>query len=370
MNLSIAIVGLPNVGKSTLFSALTRRQVPAENYPFCTIEPNVGCVVVPDARLEKLAEIERSQKIIYATVDFVDVAGLVAGASKGEGLGNQFLSKIRECAAIAQVVRAFPDPNVTHVAGMVDPERDIKIIETELQLADLATVKKHLESVRGRAKTGDKQATGELVLCQKIETALNDGKSVRDLEFTEEELPVVKNLFLLTQKPMLYVLNLSEDQLPERANIAKEYQAVVEVGPQQPVEVPPRVIPICAKLEAELATLEKSEAQELLKSYGLTSSALDEVIKAAFAALGLIAFFTAGEKEARAWEIKSGATAPEAAGEIHSDFQKKFVKADVVAYQDFVTVGGWTNSYEKGKVRSEGKDYVMKDGDVVVFKHG
>jgi GTP-binding protein YchF len=381
MDLSIGIVGLPNVGKSTLFSALTHRQVPTENYPFCTIDPNVGCVAVPDVRLGKLAEIEDSQKTIYATVDFFDIAGLVSGASRGEGLGNQFLANIRETAAIAEVVRAFPDPNVTHVVGSVDPVRDIKIIETELQLADLATVSKRLSNIQNKAKTSDK-AQLELETYQKIARALNEGKNSRDVNFSDKEQALVKDLFLLTQKPTIYILNISEDQLTKRDEIVSELRSQLSAtdlpasptqsisGQGSPQAKTFSIIPVCAKLEAELSQMPPAEAKDFLRSYNLKNSALDEIIHAAYAILGMISFFTAGKKEARAWPIPNGTNAQQAAGEIHSDFQKKFIKADIVSYEDFIKASGWAKAYEQGKVRSEGKDYLINDGDVVIFKHG
>jgi len=354
---------LPNVGKSTLFSALTRRQVPRENYPFCTIEPNVGCVEVPDPRLLKLAEIEHSQKIIYATVNFVDIAGLVAGAHKGEGLGNKFLSHIRETDAIAMVVRVFEDENVAHVAGKIDPLRDIEIIEMELALADLAAVSKKIEVLAPKAKAQDKQAIFELNIYKKIEEALNAQIPVRKLEFSPEEQTLVNQLFLLTAKAILYILNISDAQISEREKIRADFAKKLNVAETQ-------IIPISAKIETEIAELPREEAQEILKSYNLSHSALDEIILAAYKTLDLISFLTAGEKEARAWTIKKGFTAPEAAGEIHTDFQNKFVKADVVSFEDFVGAPGWVQAAQKGLVRSEGKDYIFQDGDVVFFKHG
>jgi len=349
--LSIGIVGLPNVGKSTLFTALTRKQVDAANYPFATIEPNVGVVSVPDARLERLAEIVHPERVLPATVEFVDIAGLVKGASEGEGLGNQFLANIRETDAVAEVVRFFSDPNVIHVAGDVDPASDVETIRTELVLADLGTLEKALPRLEKDAKR-DATLAAKVEVGKRLYAWMEQGHRARRMEMTDDERRSVRDLHLLTMKPMLYVANVDEDavtkQLPEIDGV--------------------RPIPICAKVEAELADLEPDEAAAYLAELGLSEPGLNTLIRRAYDLLGLMSYFTAGEKEVRAWTVRVGAKAPEAAGVIHTDFEKGFIKAEVVGYNDFDAYGGEKGAREAGRLRIEGKDYVVADGDVMHFR--
>jgi len=360
MSVKCGIVGLPNVGKSTLFNALTKAGIAAENFPFCTIEPNSGIVSIPDARLDKLTEIVSPQKTIPTTVEFTDIAGLVAGASKGEGLGNQFLANIRETDAIAHVVRCFEDSNVTHVADTIDPAADIETINTELALADLETVEKTIDRVGRVAKSGDKDAQKQVTLLEKVKAHLDEAKPVRTLELYKEDIGNLKNLHLLTLKPVMYIANVSEDGFENNPHL-DTVKAIAEGEGSQ-------VVSICNKLEAEIAELEDDEKQEFLEDLGMEEPGLDRVIRAGYDLLGLQTYFTAGEKEVRAWTVKQGATAPEAAGVIHTDFEKGFIRAEIVGYDDFVAGNGEAGAKEAGKWRLEGKDYIVQDGDVIHFR--
>ena len=360
MTLQCGIVGLPNVGKSTLFNALTKAGIAAENYPFCTIEPNVGVVEVPDPRLAAIAAIAKPLKILPAIVEFVDIAGLVAGASKGEGLGNQFLANIRETEAIANVVRCFDDPNVVHVAGKVDPISDIEVIHTELALADMATVDRIRERKLGSARSGNKEDAKLVAVLEKVHKSLDGLHPVRALGLTDEEMELLKPLQLLTAKPALYVANVEDHGFENNPLLdrVKEY-AAKEGAP---------VVAICAKLESEIADLEGEDKAVFLADMGMKEPGLDRLVRATFGLLGLQTYFTAGEKEVRAWTIHAGDKAPAAAGVIHTDFEKGFIRAETVAYDDFVRVGGWKPAREQGLVRSEGKEYVVQDGDVLLFR--
>ena len=360
--MKLGIVGLPNVGKSTLFNSITKAGAECANYPFCTIEPNVGVVPVPDERLEKLAKMYNPQKITHAIIEFVDIAGLVKGASKGEGLGNKFLSHIRETDAICEVVRCFEDSNVVHVDGSVDPIRDIETINLELIFADIETVNKRLDKAKKNLKA-DKKYQIEIDLLEKIKQTLEDGKSARTLDFNEDEKILVKDMFLLTTKPILYIANVSEEQLSDLEN-DNLVNKVREYAQNEKAEV----IPLCVKIEEELSSLENEDKKEMLEALGLEESGLDKVVKKSYDLLGLMSFLTAGEPEVRAWTIKKGTKAPDAAGKIHSDIQRGFIKAEIVSFDDLMKEGSMVAAKEKGLVRSEGKEYIMQDGDIVLFK--
>ena len=360
--MKIGIVGLPNVGKSTLFNSITKAGAECANYPFCTIEPNVGVVAVPDERVEKLAEIYNPQKVTNAVVEFVDIAGLVRGASKGEGLGNKFLSHIREVDSILQVVRCFDNTNIVHVDGSIDPIRDIETINLELIFADMETIEKRLDRARKLLKA-DKKYQFEIDTLEKVKEALDAGKCARTLSYTDEEKEVLRESFLLTMKPVLYVANVSENEI-ENPDSNENVKRVKEYAQTENADV----IPLCVKIEEELSVLDKEDKEEMLAALGLEESGLDKLIKASYKLLGLMSFLTAGEPEVRAWTIKIGTKAPQAAGKIHSDIERGFIKAEIVSYDDLVREGTMVAAKEKGLVRQEGKEYIMQDGDIVLFK--
>ncbi len=360
--MKIGIVGLPNVGKSTMFNAITNAGAECANYPFCTIEPNIGVVPVPDYRLDELAKMYNPEKVTHAIIEFVDIAGLVKGASKGEGLGNKFLSHIREVDSIVEVVRCFEDSNIVHVDGSINPVRDIETINLELVFADLETIEKRIEKAKKMLKS-DKKYQFEIDTLEKIKATLEDGKPARTMDFTDEEIEIVNSMLLLTMKPILYVANVSEEQLGNLEN-DKNIEQVRKYAETENAEV----IPLCVKIEEELTILEGEDKKEMLHELGLEESGLDKVIKASYDLLGLMSFLTAGEPEVRAWTIKKGTKAPVAAGKIHSDIERGFIRAEIVSYNDLIREGSMQSAKEKGLVRSEGKEYIMQDGDIVLFK--
>lgn len=361
--MKIGIVGLPNVGKSTLFNAITKAGAESANYPFCTIEPNIGIVNVPDERINVLSKLYDTDKSTYATIEFVDIAGLVKGASQGEGLGNKFLSHIRETDAIAHIVRCFEDEQIVHVSGKIDPIDDIETISLELILADMETVSKAMQRFEKLAKSGDKQGKATIALLERVATHLEASHPVRTMELTEEENGLLKEVYLLTTKPIIYVANVSESQIPtmetdENVLKVKEYAKAEQA----------EVVTLCAKLEEDLSELEDEDKLALMEDYGITESGLDKLVKASYSLLGLISYLTAGKQEVRAWTIQKGTKAPQAAGKIHSDFERGFIKAEVISYDDLITYGSTTAAKEKGLVRLEGKEYIVQDGDVILFR--
>lgn len=360
MGIKCGIVGLPNVGKSTLFNALTKAGIQAENYPFCTIEPNVGVVPMPDPRLDALAEIVNPERVLGATMEFVDIAGLVAGASKGEGLGNKFLANIRETDAIAHVVRCFDDENVIHVAGKIDPLGDIEVINTELNLADLESVDKGIHRAGKAAKGGDKDAKAKMALMEQLKEHLDEGKPARSLEMDDDQRALVYDLHLLTIKPTMFIANVAEDGFENNPYL----EQVQKLAADEAAEV----VAVCASIESELVDLDDEEVTAFLEEMGLDEPGLNRVIRAGYSLLGLQTYFTAGVKEVRAWTVKVGATAPQAAGVIHTDFEKGFIRAEVTAYEDFIACKGEQGAKEAGKLRLEGKEYIVQDGDVMHFR--
>jgi GTP-binding protein YchF len=360
MGFKCGIVGLPNVGKSTLFNSLTRAGIAAENYPFCTIDPNVGIVPVPDPRLQQLAAIVQPQKILPTAMEFVDIAGLVAGASKGEGLGNKFLAHIRETDAIAHVVRCFESADVVHVAGRVDPLEDIAVINTELALADLESVERAIQRTEKLAKASPKEAALRMAVLERMRTCLDEGKGVRVLEFTEAELLAINDVHLITSKPVMYIANVAEGEIANNPWL----EQLRDFAASESAEV----IPVCAGIEAEISQLNDEDRKEFLQELGLKESGLDQLIRTGYQLLKLLTFFTAGKKEVRAWTVWAGATAPQAAGRIHTDFERGFIRAEVTAFEDFIRCGGEQGAKESGKLRVEGKTYLVTEGDVMHFR--
>ena len=363
MALQVGIVGLPNVGKSTIFNALTESEIPAENYPFCTIDPNMGIVSVPDVRLEEISSIVKTQKTIPATIEFVDIAGLVRGASKGEGLGNQFLSHIRNVDAIIQVVRCFEDDNITHVEGSIDPLRDIEVIETELLIRDIDSIEKRIQKSSKKAKSGDKEAKVEVGVLEKILPLMNDGILARNIQLEKEHHDLIKPLSLLTMKPVLYVTNVDEQEIAseDRGTFAQQVFEMAEAQNN-------KAIRLCGYIEMEISTMDAEDREMFLAEYNLQEAGLNKLIRSAYELLGLETYFTAGEKEVRAWTIKNGFSAPEAAGVIHSDFQRGFIKAEIYHYDELIQYGSEAKLKEAGKIRQEGKNYTVIDGDIIFFK--